>query len=148
MLNIDPGQEFAQKKYASQAERKAWSKSLIQLKQNMVKKKQLKEPKVSAAAAKLASERNFSSLGIKMNIGLDEAQTWCPPSCKIMKHMYDGRWRTFFVKPNTACPGKSSSWSSRGEETGELESLRVVLQASWRQFAEATGTMCPFKGLF
>eukprot|EP00974_Lingulodinium_polyedra_P099498 9638205-Lingulodinium_polyedra.AAC.1 len=63
-----------------------------------------------------------------------------------MKHQYDGRWRLAFKGVAACCPGKSASWTSRGEK-GEAESLREVLKEGWRQWCELSGSSCPRKGI-
>ena len=75
-------------------------------------------------------------------ISKEEAQAFAPPSCKVLKDFFNGRWRTYFVEPFRGCPGRSSSWASRGDE-GELLSLQMCLSASWQQFTIVAGKPCP-----
>lgn len=74
-------------------------------------------------------------------ISQDEAQSLCPPNCRILLDDFNARWR--ITCPNLHCPPMSRSWGVHGWE----ESLNLVLKYAWTNYLRHEGlpnSLCAF----
>eukprot|EP00974_Lingulodinium_polyedra_P097232 9423403-Lingulodinium_polyedra.AAC.1 len=107
---------------------------------------QIKEPQRQPKKKPKANPAAPFAFANATDIDQSAAQRFAPPSCRVLKDHFNGRWRSYFVEPFRGCPGRSSSWTSRGED-GEFLALQIVLSASWQQYTTIAGTPCPHNKL-
>lgn len=89
--------------------------------------------------------QDFKKLMDAVDIDLEVASSYLPPGAALLKHQYDGRWRSYWREPFRCLPGKSSSWSKQGSEA---MALRTVLTETWKQYQDFTGQACPHINMY
>ena len=100
----------------------------------------------SSASAGVGAPRDFSTACQGPRVALEDARAFCPPSCRLMKHDHDGRWRGVFNAPFRSLPGKSCGWTSKGAD-GEVVALRECLRECWQHYSKVTEEACPHANL-
>jgi hypothetical protein len=143
-VNHLPPEDCKEKHQSKQPARQLYLEGLHTI-YNTIKHQHNRAAGKRAKASSTSKPGDFSSLLQADSITLATARQWLPTEAHITKHQYDGRWRLVFKGVACSLPGKSSSWTSKGEH-GEALSLQEVLKEGWRQWCDLSGDACPHKG--